>query len=901
MNTPQTTPRGANARRGNILVMAVILLGGAMALITQSGESVTGSYTLMRTKLYEQKALAAAEAVAARQEALLGDNFFNINKKDSTWLDAAGNQYGQRWYGDCQVKWRLEPVQVTELKTPGATGTKYVVNPDPDPNATLPSGDEMVNQDIYHYRIATEATYFEKNFAGQEVAKIKAQAVRVVQLSSIRLFKYAIFYGQKGARGDIEFAHGPDLKVLGGVHSNGAIYLGGASGPTSSNIGNVNTGGKTIIGEPTPANNNKKVTVTAVDGIYLMNKRYNYFWKGGVGYAGADPDNPDPMKIKDPQLFNVQGNRTINLLTITKDKDSRGDNNFQKNSIAPAPVGWGGWLRTSKTGAVVVNSLSNIPDFVGRPLEPQRLSDMDAPVLPNPPQEYTRKPICYDGGNPHKPKPVTDQSAANADMKYAANGPYLDYALGAKEFGGYSWTDWTAVTNGYVMHCHRINELTGITEEVIPDKVGLVIRERPKGLTGANPAWNDPGIPPVPGETPADAVTYAAAKQAYATYMKSEYQVFLGRLDITDAFFDYPTYAQATVARKYVPAGTARGIATQDFFYNQREYYSQGSKAWANTSIQRQSVLTINMDALQDFLRDTTLAQIPAYAASGGTDPHANNKAYLTYKTGGAISGNIAPITDTLRQHFSGLLYAHRFNRSGAYSSANNPADFSAGIRIARGADISWDHDTGNNKLGTSKLTIVTPNQAFLQGDFNTKTYPTGEPAPKDQAQTPLAIMCDMLTVQSNNFTDANQNTLATAGSPSTGWRGAATTTYNTALVLNNAPTVQAYKYDDASVHTFAWYMENWSGTTYNFKGSIVVINSRRYCRGFNQGAPREATPSVDMPPGTASPAPTLYGAPTRNITFNEDLMTNEGTPPYVLPAYAVSRQVSYSYVVMAR
>jgi hypothetical protein len=263
-----------------------------------------------------------------------------------------------------------------------------------------------------------------------------------------------------------------------------------------------------------------------------------------------------------------------------------------------------------------------------------------------------------------------------------------------------------------------------------------------------------------------------------------------------------------------------------------------------------------------------------------------------------------AATTDRLKTHFNGLIYVHRFPRASArvterlpYSTTVRPQMLMQAVRIARGSTINWDHDTNNdgtddpNSLGTSKLTIVTPNCLYWQGDFNSVTKVDASGV---QQRTPVAIFCDMLTVLSNNWNDTTQALPNTSSS-------ATTTSYYAALVVNNAPTTQTLKSDDASVHTFGWYIEDWGGQTFNFTGSIVVLNDRRYTQGFNTGATRAGTVGTDIPTDRGSPAPVLYGAPTRNINFNNDLMTTAGTPPYAPFGIALNRQVSYSYLVLNR
>jgi hypothetical protein len=850
------------SRKGSILVVAVILMALAMALIVQSSDSVNATFKQMRVKLMEQKVLAAAESVAGNHELQMINL---LAAGDSFTLNTYTDTYGVQWFGDCQVKWRIEPVIVAEAKDPHDSSTQFVANPNPDPNAPLPSAPQLVNQDYYHFRIATEASYSEGG-----TVRCKAQAVRIVQTQLTNLFRYAIFYGQQGPAGDIEFAHGPDLSVQGGIHSNGAIYLGGSNCPTgntATDAASIQGGGRTIIG----GTGASAVTVTAYNGIYLMNKRYNYYYKGAMSgtYTGPDPNNPDPTKITDTNLIFNGTTRSINGTTITATKDSRGDVNFKTDSVAASPTGWGGWLRTNQTGAVIVTSLTNIPDFAGRPLEPQRLSNA-AGIL-----EYQRVPLFYDIAQlSQTPIPKVPGDATNS--RYASNGPYLDYALGSKETGGVGRTD-VSVAGAYTMHCEIW--AGGVPTETVPTKVALIIRERQGGPVPVAPPGA--GCPPsLPSTDPANA-TYATDKLAYSTYMQAHYQVFLGRLDITADFFNYPTATQVA-SNRLAPVGQAIPCATEDFFYNNREYFSQGT--YTAATMPKQSVLTLNMDAIQDFIRNLTLNSLANWGS--GID---SSTAPTSFWIGRATGGPAANGSDTIRQHFSGLIYAHRCNNTGAYSATNLPADFSNAVRFARGSEISWDHNTGTNPLGTSKITLVTPNQCFLKGDFNTITH--SDSAGTSQI-TPVALMCDMLTVQSNSWTDTQ-----TLGSLT----GATTTTYNTALVVNNAPTTQLLKGDDASVHTFAWYLENWGGQDYYFKGSIVVLNSRRYCRGFNQGANRTGTPGTDIPPDRASPVGSLYGAPTRHITFNNDLLSQAGTPPYQPFGVSVARQVNYSYVLISR
>ncbi|MBA3936415.1 MAG: hypothetical protein H0X38_03055 [Planctomycetes bacterium] len=935
-STNIAAPRNG-VRRGSALVVAMVVMVASVAMLMRSSDSVSGSFKLLRAKLIEQKVLAAAEAVCSSHETELSNR---LTAGDFNALNIWTSTYGQNYFGDCQVKWRIEPVMIGTPLDPANASYQFVANPDPNPNAVLPSAPQLQNTDLYHYRIATEAVYSENG-----VQRCKAQAVRVVQMSLTMLFRYAIFYGQTGPAGDIEFAHGPDLSVLGGIHTNGALYMGGSScpGPTNTTAG-VNTGGQTIIGA-----SNNKVTVTAVNGVFLMNKRYNYYNHGGASYPAAlDPNNPDPTKITDSSLFYTSGSaRTINGTAMTYTSDSRGDPSFKTNSLTT----WGGYVRTSVTGATVIKTLSNIPELAGRPTEPVRLNDATGML------EQARQRCSWQTSTMAQvPAPQFAESSTGFDANYLANGVYVSYSLGQKEAGGVGWTKETNPVNlattfisppqvptAFLYHMQTFPTTTSTptpTQEVIPVVAGLIIRERPTqfgwwkctvGGTVAVPTWNwswDPGVantatrqtaPPFPtvaqyNQALSDNnagdnrgwITYWYARYTYSSYMASQYQVNLGRLDITNSFFyylrDLYVYTGSVVSAIYP-------TATDDAIFNRREYWAQGK--YNAASMPQQSILTLNWNAIQNMLRNSTLQNLNDSTTTNWNNNSDSNNAGRAY-FGMTINGAAAPGTDPIRSHFNGLIFVNRANRN-AYDATTNPTGvkpngfeasphfgFNAAVRLAQASDISWNHIAATNPLGTSKLTVVTPNQMFFQGDLNTITHVD---AAGVQQTTPVAVMCDMVTVLTNNWSDASNNSVEAPASGAwyNGMTGGATTSYNVALVVNNMPTVQSVATDDASVHTFAWYLEDWGGTDYYFKGSIVVLNGRRYGCGFNCGNSRTGTPGLDIPTDRSSPAPNLYGAPTRHITFNNDLLTSAGTPPFAPHGTALSRQVNYSYVVMTR
>lgn len=159
---------------------------------------------------------------------------------------------------------------------------------------------------------------------------------------------------------------------------------------------------------------------------------------------------------------------------------------------------------------------------------------------------------------------------------------------------------------------------------------------------------------------------------AMVKYMCSQYQVFWGPREITEDFF------------KWVNPTTGTGIATEDWIWNPREFWSQ-SRWWdfdyANgttpalmvekdipvnpkttfnsttirEALSKVTMLSLDMRNLQDYLASRSLSQAVTYM-TGGVASGAN-----AYNSGWPV---VAAADDyVLKNKFSGLIYAVRTNR----------------------------------------------------------------------------------------------------------------------------------------------------------------------------------------------------------------------------------------------
>jgi hypothetical protein len=465
-------------------------------------------------------------------------------------------------------------------------------------------------------------------------------------------------------------------------------------------------------------------------------------------------------------------------------------------------------------------------------------------------------------------------------------------------------------------------------------------------------------------------------------YLASQYQVFYGPADITEDFFKYNENAYnnrcATEewfwnAREFWsmsrwwndndpdPTNSGNPISSRSSWI-ERETGSTTAQSSANNLANhanrrlmgKVTVLNLNMAAIQSYLTSRTFTQ-------------------ATTRWDNSSTFNGGPGAATLASKFNGLFYAARTNRypfnpmntwstvnpynpllpnnhslqtMGEYSNLTSvldgtfncvlnpyptstvplaacikPQDFFHGVMISNAANISWGYSGTGDVFGESKTSIVTPNQMYVLGDLNTTTHVVTGSQTGTNKLTPLAIMCDSLTLLSNAWTffayqidglTVNSQSVTggggilakyTSSNPVYGGANAASlTTYNAAIATNNQPTTLASVQEGqggAFLQTMS-FIENWSGDTMSYTGSLVVMDDRRYCHSFlldsykwdgrspfgisgylNTAAPDWATSGGVRVTGAGAGSPPVYGPPTRNFTFQLDLLTQAGTPPF--------------------
>ena len=158
------------------------------------------------------------------------------------------------------------------------------------------------------------------------------------------------------------------------------------------------------------------------------------------------------------------------------------------------------------------------------------------------------------------------------------------------------------------------------------------------------------------------------------------------------------------------------------------------------------------------------------------------------------------------------------------------------GVRLKNGAT-----------LPTGGLTVVSDNPVYIQGNYNTGA-----------TRQPSAVIGDAVMILSNAWNDANSS----AGTSS---RKASDTTVNTAILSGIVPTDPSYPGRQAysgGVENFPRFLEDWSGRTFNYTGSMVqLFNSKQAIGRWGKD--------------------NVYVPPNRNWAFDTNFRTNP--PPGTL------------------
>jgi hypothetical protein len=152
--------------------------------------------------------------------------------------------------------------------------------------------------------------------------------------------------------------------------------------------------------------------------------------------------------------------------------------------------------------------------------------------------------------------------------------------------------------------------------------------------------------------------------------------------------------------------------------------------------------------------------------------------------------------------------------------------------------------------LPSGGLTIATPAPVYIKGNYNA---PAGALGTSDTSGTkPASIVADAITILSTAWNDSNAGKAISS-------RNAADTTVNAAFLGGIVPSDGAHY--SGGVENFPRFLEEWSGDTFTYNGSMVVMFESQYAVANWGGSD-------------------VYGAPSRNWAFDVNFMDATKLPP---------------------
>ena len=156
--------------------------------------------------------------------------------------------------------------------------------------------------------------------------------------------------------------------------------------------------------------------------------------------------------------------------------------------------------------------------------------------------------------------------------------------------------------------------------------------------------------------------------------------------------------------------------------------------------------------------------------------------------------------------------------------------------------------------LPPSGLTVATPDPIYVDGNYNVASSALGT---SDTSQSkPAALIGDSINILSGNWSDGNSTKALSS-------RNAIDTTVNAAILGGIVPSGNGYY--SGGVENFPRFLENWSGHTFTYNGSMVVMFPSQIAT-----APWKGTGATYN----------VYNAPTRNWNFDMNFSNPNKQPP---------------------
>ncbi len=253
----------------------------------------------------------------------------------------------------------------------------------------------------------------------------------------------------------------------------------------------------------------------------------------------------------------------------------------------------------------------------------------------------------------------------------------------------------------------------------------------------------------------------------------------------------------------------------------------------------------------EDFVNPLSAAGTPNGALDVGEDLNGNGILDTYGETPRLVAGMTAPLVAAARP-WTNVDPANALAQSEqiAIVERNPPVFFRRALKLTNGS-------LGN--LVAPGLTIAAENPIYVQGNWNASNAGFGDP------HVATSLLADAVTLLSSSWNDRMSFVNPHNMTP----RQAATTWYRMGVLAGKglsfpqpAGTAQDFG-TDGGAHNFLRYIENWGGTTLNYRGAIASLFTSRQAVG------------------TFKCCTDVYSPPTRGYNFDTDFLTPALLPPH--------------------
>jgi hypothetical protein len=311
-----------------------------------------------------------------------------------------------------------------------------------------------------------------------------------------------------------------------------------------------------------------------------------------------------------------------------------------------------------------------------------------------------------------------------------------------------------------------------------------------------------------------------------------------------------------TVAGNVTSVGTINNTPPPSLLYSGSPYLgSRATPIYNGTTTPNTSSLNL---PIQGSTSDAILDPPP-----GGSDPISAARFYNQAGLRILVSNAGVTVTDGQGNNYGGVnvangclsinktLYNFREQKTITLTEVNISTLISKNKMPANGIIYVADTRSGGgitetavrlingSSMPVGGLTVATENPIYVLGNYNSA------------ADAPCSILADAINILSGSWNDAN----SAAG---IGSRVASSTTVNSAFYTGNVPTAgQVYS---GGLENLPRFLEDWSGQTFTYSGSMVCMFSSVFATGSQANA--------------------SYGAPTRNWSFDNQFLNATKLPP---------------------